>query len=184
MDTLQPGHCWKTPFYREPGWAMPATSALTFEAAPGDWLLDAVAQVMADSLDESDRHAVARSGSVRAAGDLLALAPQHFETRSGWWRRGLDANGRPVGFVLPVLFRAEKNWKDGRPEGTIFYMGVLPPCRGHGHAFDLLVEATRIFDAAHCWRVFCDTGTDNVPMVHAFRRAGYQERAPWQRSLA
>jgi ribosomal protein S18 acetylase RimI-like enzyme len=62
-------------------------------------------------------------------------------------------------------------------------MGVLPEFRGRGYAFELLAEATRIFDAAHCWRVFCDTATDNFPMVDAFRRAGYIEHAPWQRSV-
>src|SRR2546421_1879111 len=50
MDTLQPDHYWKTPFFLEPGRAaVPATSALTFETVPDDWLLDAVAQVMAKS---------------------------------------------------------------------------------------------------------------------------------------
>src|SRR2546421_12819939 len=116
MDTLQPDHYWKTPFFLEPGRAaVPATSALTFETVPDDWLLDAVAQVMAKSLDESDRYAVPRSGPTRSAGDLLAMPSQYFEKRSGWWRRGLDTDGHTVGVVLPVLFHAQKTWKDGHP---------------------------------------------------------------------
>jgi hypothetical protein len=121
MDALEPGHYWKTPFFWETGCkTAPATSMLSFEAVSDDWLLDALARVMADSLDESDRHALGRFGSAGAARELLAMAPQYFETRPGWWRAGLDSSGHRVGFVLPVLFRAAERWRDGRPEGTIF----------------------------------------------------------------
>ncbi len=184
METAQPGHYWKTPFIWEPGCqAPPAAPRLAFEAAPADWLLDAVAQVMSNSNDESDRVAVAELGADGAASELLALAPQHFELRPLWWRRARDEDGRSVGFVLPVLLRGDKTCKDGRPQGTIFYMGVLPGLRGRGHGGELLAQATRTFVAAGCWRIFCDTGSDNHPMVSAFRRAGYIERTAWQRPV-
>ena len=61
-------------------------------------------------------------------------------------------------------------------------MGVLPAFRGH--ALCLLTQATRVFIAARCWRIFCDTCTTNAPMVQAFRTAGYREGQPWQRPLA
>ena len=85
--------------------------------------------------------------------------------------------------TYPFIAGAVARWRDGRPQGTIFYMGVLPAHRGRGHARALLDEATRLFVAADCWRIFCDTGTSNLPMVKTFRQAGYQERAPWQRPL-
>ena len=69
-------------------------------------------------------------------------------------------------------------------EGTIFYMGVLPAHRGHGHAVALLGEATRTFQAAGCSSALCDTGETNRPMVAALRRAGYRERSRWQRKVA
>jgi hypothetical protein len=47
----------------------------------------------------------------------------------------------------------------------------------------LLDEATRVFIGADCWRVFCDTGSRNEPMLRTFRTAGYEERTPWQRPL-
>jgi ribosomal protein S18 acetylase RimI-like enzyme len=86
--------------------------------------------------------------------------------------------------VLPVLFQSEARCKDGHPQGTIFYIGVLPQFRGHGYALELLAEATQLFIEAKCWRIFCDTGSDNLPMVNAFRNAGYKERARWQRPVA
>jgi ribosomal protein S18 acetylase RimI-like enzyme len=185
MDELRPGHYWKTPFVWEPGCPEPtADSPLRFEVADSEWLKDAVAQTMACSMDESDTFAVSQAGSSKAAEQLLAIAPEYFDTPPGWWRLARDAQGNRVGFVLPVLFKAEKRWKDGRPEATIFYMGVLPAHRGQGHGGELLHEAVRICKLADCWRLFCDTGTDNHPMVNAFRAAGFKERKPWRRPVA
>ena len=102
----------------------------------------------------------------------------------GWWIVAKDAESNRVGFVLSVLFKGDETWKDGRPEATIFYMGVLPAYRGRGYGQELLEEAVRTSQLANCWRLFCDTGTNNHPMVSAFRLAGFKERAPWQRPVA
>jgi ribosomal protein S18 acetylase RimI-like enzyme len=186
MEALRPGHHWKTPFIWEPGCPEPsATSTLRFAAVDDEWLSGAAGLVLSNSLDESDRYAIAHASSLsQAVAELLALDREYFRKVEGWWRAGVDAEGNRVGFVLPVLFQSDARWRDGRPEGTIFYMGVLPQFRGHGFASELLAEATRAFIAADCWRIFCDTGTDNHPMVNAFRKAGYKERSPWQRPLA
>lgn len=185
MGPLQPGHYWKTPFIWEPGCAEPPVAArVRFEAAPRDWLSTAIGQVMAHSLDESDRYAISHGGVGKAAADLMAVLPQYFVAPEGWARAALDACGQRVGFVLPVLFKDPSRWKEGQPQGTIFYMGVLPEYRGHGHGLELVHEATRVFIQAACWRIFCDTGSDNAPMVGTFRRAGYKERTPWQRAVA
>jgi ribosomal protein S18 acetylase RimI-like enzyme len=184
-EPLRPGHFWKTPFVWEPGCPEPAAAdGLVYEPASTEWLHEAMAAVMADSLDESDRHAVAYGGAARAARELLSVDTDCFEQRDGWWRAARDTHGDAVGFVLPVLFKQAARWRDDRPEGTIYYMGVLPAFRGRGHGLRLLAEATRVFIAARCWRIFCDTGTANAPMVSAFRSAGYRERQPWQRPLA
>src|SRR5271167_3635049 len=91
MEVLQPGHYWKTPFVWEPGCPEPGPeSARAFEATPEHWLLDAVASVMADSLDESDRYAVSQLGPARAAAGLLAIASHHFAAPVGWWRLARD----------------------------------------------------------------------------------------------
>ena len=185
MEALQPGHFWKTPFIWEPGCVEPpATSELSFVDLTEEWLIGAAAEVMSHSLDESDQYAVTNVGAAQAAKELLAINTQYFERPSNWWRAAVDGNGRKVGFVLPIVFQDKTRWKDGQPQGTIYYMGVLPEYRGLGYSFALLNEATRVFVQANCWRIFCDTGTDNEPMVKAFRRAGYKERTPWQRPLA
>jgi ribosomal protein S18 acetylase RimI-like enzyme len=184
MELPQPGHFWKTPFIWEPGCPEPpSASALGFVDVTDEWLSSALAEVMSHSLNESDQHAVARVGAAQAVEELLAVAPQYFERPAKWWRAATDERGRRVGFILPVLFQDKARWKDGHPQGTIFYMGVLPEYRGRGYSVALLQEATRLFIQAKCWRIFCDTGTNNAPMVSAFRRVGYVERTAWQRPL-
>ena len=185
MDALQAGHYWKTPFSWEPGCPLPPTEpALRLEPASDDWLRPAIAAVMATSADESDKHTVARVGAEAAAQELYDPLVQHFERPLSWWRLARDGSDNPVGFVLPVLFEEARFWKEGLPQGTILYMGVLPEFRGYGYGLELVHEATRLFVAANCWRILCDTGTDNAPMVRTFRKAGYMERKPWQRPLA
>lgn len=185
MDAPQAGHYWKTPFYWEAGCAAPPLECpLTFEPVGEAWLRDAVGRVMAAGTDESDRYNVPRIGLPAAVQELYDLLPQYFERPEGWWKAARDASGQLVGFVLPVLFKEPRLWKEGRPQGTIYYMGVLPEHRGRGHALQLVHEATRVFIGADCWRIFCDTGTQNLAMVQAFRQAGYMERASWLRPLA
>jgi len=184
MTAPDTGNYWKTPFIWEPGCPTPVTQeALRFEEPTDTWLFDAIAQVMSDSLDESDSFTVVRVGAAQAVAELMGMLPQYFERPAGWWRACIDAQDRKVGFVLPVLFKDPTRWKDGKPQGTIFYMGVLPEFRGRGYSLALVNEATRLFNQASCWRIFCDTGTSNVPMVNAFRMAGYTERSPWQRPI-
>ena len=185
MDTPEPGHYWKTPFYWEPGCPLPPPRCpLSFEPASDDDLRPLIRAAMAMSMDESDRFNVSAIGVEAAVQEVFDILPLYFEREQDWWRVGKSADGRSVGFVLPVTFKEERFWRDGRAQGTVLYMGVLPGFRGHGYGLHLLHEATRIFLAANCWRIFCDTGTDNTPMINTFRQAGYLEREQWQRPLA
>jgi ribosomal protein S18 acetylase RimI-like enzyme len=184
MEAPQPGHFWKTPFFWSPGTARPSSSScLHFCPADTRWLSEAVSEVMTSSMDESDQAAVTELGAAKAASELLEVPAEYFEVRQDWWLQAKANNGQPVGFVLLALLKPEKYWKDGRTQGTIYYMGVLPGQRGRGHAVGLLNEAMRLFSEAACWRVFCDTSSRNEPMVKAFRTAGFEERAPWQRPV-
>lgn len=184
MSDLQPGHYWKTPFYWESGCPLPPPAArLRFEPAGDDGLRTAIGQVMESGTDASDLFTVPRIGVAAAVQEMYDLLPKYFERPPGAWRLARDAAGVAVGFVLPVLFKEARYWKDGQPQGTIFYMGVLPEHRGQGHSLELVHEATRVCLDAGCWRIFCDTGSDNLGMVRSFRRAGYLEREAWQRPL-
>jgi ribosomal protein S18 acetylase RimI-like enzyme len=184
-EELRPGHYWKTPFVWETGRPEPeSVSSLTFETAEYDWLVDAVAQTMAASLDETDRFLVSTVGASKAAAETLEMALKDFENREGWWRVAKDIDQNSVGFLMPVLFKGEKFWKEGRPVATIFYIGVLPQYRGLGYVLELLNESIRICQLANCWQIWSDTGTDNHPMVQAFRKAGFLERLPRQQPVA
>jgi GNAT superfamily N-acetyltransferase len=182
MDAPQAGHYWKTPFYWEPGCAEPPIkSPLTFEPVGEAWLRDAIGRVMAAGTDESDRYTVPRIGVPAAVQELYDLLPQYFERPEGWWKTARDAQ-TARGLSCRCSSRSSASGRRA-PQGTI-YMGVLPEHRGRGHALQLVHEATRVFNGAGCWRIFCDTGTQNLAMVQAFRQAGYMEREPWQRPLA
>ena len=185
MDALKPGHYWKTPFIWEPGCPEPpGTGSLRYEPAERAWLEEAITATMGQSLDESDRFTVAKIGLNEAMREVFEVSSRYFEEKVGWLRVAVDKNGQRVGFVMTTVFAEPSRWKNDRPQGTILYMGVLPIFRGHGFALDLVLEATRQCIGANCWRIFCDTGSSNHPMIGAFRKAGYQERTPWQRPLA
>jgi ribosomal protein S18 acetylase RimI-like enzyme len=184
MEDLKPGHYWKTPFLWTPGCPTPGPeSRLRFDAAEPAWLEQAVASVMETSADESDQASVAELGGPGAARELLAFDSGYFEVRPGGWAHAVNALGERVGFLLLALLKPDRYWKEGQAQGTIYYMGILPDHRGKGYGADLLDEATRALRGADCWRVFCDTGSRNEPMLRTFRKAGYEERAPWQRPL-
>ncbi len=56
MDAPQQAHCWKTPFFWEPGCPeAPSRGALRFERVSDNWLRSAIGTVMSTSLDASDR---------------------------------------------------------------------------------------------------------------------------------
>ena len=185
MDQLKPGHYWKTPFYWERGCPEPpADSQLNFEVATEEWLRSAIGRVMEAGTDVSDQYNVPRIGVTAAVQEVFDLLPEYFNRPPNWWLLARNHMNEAVGFVLPVLFKEARFWRDSSPQGTVLYMGVLPEFRGKDHAVELVHEATRLFVGAGCWRIFCDTGTDNTPMIHTFRQAGYMERKPWQRPLS
>lgn len=184
MDAPQPDHFWKIPFCWEHGCPLPgASSRLRFVEAESGSLEHVVANVMASSTDESDQAAVAELGALGAARELLDVDSGYFQLEPGWWRIAMDDSERAIGLVLPVLLKQDRHWKDGRPLGTIYYMGVLRAYRGQGHGRELLDEALRLFVQRDCWRVICDASANNMPMLSAFRAAGFIERSPWQRPL-
>ncbi|GIH72468.1 GNAT family N-acetyltransferase [Sphaerimonospora thailandensis] len=83
-----------------------------------------------------------------------------------WWQTATTSDGDPVGFVVPAR-------NSYRP--IIAYIGVLPAHRGKGYIDDLLAVGTRILAMHETSEIRASTDLGNVPMVRAFRRAGYVE---------
>ena len=130
-----------------------------------------VRELMQNATDDSDKYTVPKVGVAAAVQELFDLQPRYFSRPSTWWRLARDKTNRPVAFVLPVLFKEDRFWKDGRPQSTIFYMGVLPEFRGLGYALELVHEATRLFIEANCWRVARLAGLVACYVLWDFRRA-------------
>lgn len=139
-------------------------------------LLTTVAAVLADSPDPLDRAAVGDLGSVGAAERLLACVPEWpICAPDQWWECCLLA-GEPVGFVLPVVFDGTR--RDGRDEGTIFHVGVVPPYRGRGIGRMLLRRATEQLIEHGVWRIVADTAVENAPMIRLFESEGWRRTRP------
>ena len=166
----------------EPGCPLPTQVAqLRFRTADPDWLVGALASVLATSPGPSEQLAVSEYGPHQAAVKLIALASPHFEQLPEWWQRAETVAGQPVGFVLSSVFAREP--RTALREGTIFYLGVLPEHRGKGYGHELLAQATRVLRQVGVGRILCDTAAGNGPMIAAFRAAGYIEKEPWERPL-
>jgi ribosomal protein S18 acetylase RimI-like enzyme len=81
-----------------------------------------------------------------------------------WWRLGYTESGELAGFVAP-----SRNFTDP----VIAFVGVVPAQRGHGYAYDLLVEGTHLLVDQGADRIMANTDVTNTPMAGNFRKAGY-----------
>ncbi|CAM04008.1 acetyltransferase (GNAT) family protein [Saccharopolyspora erythraea NRRL 2338] len=125
--------------------------------------LAAFRRVHEGTLDAHARRATDESGLDAAAREDLDLMLGMPSPRS-WWRLAFTGDGELAGLSIPG-----RNQRDP----IIGYIGVLPEQRGHGYAYDLLVEATHLLVAEGADRIAAATDTTNRPMAAAFARAGY-----------
>ncbi|MGH9298490.1 MAG: GNAT family N-acetyltransferase [Acidimicrobiales bacterium] len=137
---------------------------LEFRPEPDDAeILNVLRRVHIDSLDAHARRSVAASGSSAAAQedlDILRWMPSPRE----WWRLAHTATGDLVGLAVPC-----RNYHDP----VIGYIGVVPEHRGHGYAYDLLIEATHLLVSEGADHIAADTDVTNTPMAATFAKAGY-----------
>jgi hypothetical protein len=84
--------------------------------------LGVVAAALAGSLDRADRKAVAELGADEAARRYLN-PDETFAFDRGWWHLAYAADGAPVGFTQPVIFRGCA--RDGLEEGTLRHVAVV-----------------------------------------------------------
>lgn len=114
-----------------------------------------------------------------AADYFVLLQNEHWAYQPQWWQLAYTTEGVLVGFVQPLIFRATPR------EGTIGYIGVLPEQRGHRYVDDLLAKAHHVLQEADVLEMYCDTDSENFPMIGAFQRAGYQENGTnWHYQMA
>ncbi|MFE9374781.1 GNAT family N-acetyltransferase [Streptomyces sp. NPDC006711] len=150
-----------------PGTPVPDPSGrLTFRPATDRAeLISLMERVAAGSLDEHTREDLLTMTPRQSAELMYEEEFETFTTPREWWRIAeLKDGGDPVGFVIP----ARNNYHP-----IIAYIGVLPAHRGHGHIDDILAEGTRILAGQGVPRIRAATDLPNVPMAHAFARAGY-----------
>lgn len=143
---------------------------LEFRPEPDDEvILDVLRRIGRGSLDAHTRHEVATRGEEAAARvelDLLRWMPSPRE----WWRLAWTPDGELVGIQVP----ARNSY-----QACVAFIGVLPEQRGHGYAYDLLVECTHDLVGYGADGIAAATDQANVPMAAHFAKAGYpvtQER--------
>jgi len=143
---------------------------LEFRREPDDdVILDVLRRIGEGSLDAHTRHAVATKGVDAAAREELDIL-LWFPSPREWWRLAYTPEGYLAGIQVPVR----------NPNGpAVGFIGVVPEQRGHGYAYDLLVECTHDLVAYGAEGIAAATDRGNVPMAAHFAKAGYpvtQER--------
>jgi RimJ/RimL family protein N-acetyltransferase len=142
----------------------PQPGRLEFRPEPDDAVIfDVFRRVHRGTLDAHARRAIAASGLDAAARedlDFLRWMPSPRE----WWRLACTPGGDLVGLTVPG-----RNYSDP----VIGYIAVVPEQRGHGYAYDLLAEATRLLAAEGADRIVASTDVANTPMAATFAKAGY-----------
>ncbi|MFJ8228643.1 GNAT family N-acetyltransferase [Streptomyces sp. NPDC094448] len=143
---------------------------LVFRPEPDDEvILDVLRRVHSVTLDAHALRAVEQGGLDRAAREELEFfhwAPSPRE----WWRLAYTPEGERVGLQIPLHVPAGP---------AVGYIGVLPEARGHGYAYDLLVECLHDLVGYGAESVLGATDQPNIPMAKHFARAGFpvvQER--------
>jgi GNAT superfamily N-acetyltransferase len=143
---------------------------LRYEPEPDDEVIrDVLRRIAHGSLDAHDRRSMAKGGVDEAARDQLEFLHWMPSPRD-WWRLAYTMDGELVGLTVPG-----RNYHSP----TIGLIAVVPEQRGHGYAYDLLVEATHMLVAEGSELITSETDTTNTPMAATFARAGYpltQER--------
>jgi RimJ/RimL family protein N-acetyltransferase len=148
----------------------PRPGRLEFRPEPDDAvILDVFRRIHQGSLDAHARHTIAKSGLEAAAQEELNYLRWMPSPRE-WWRLAYTPDGDLVGLSVPCR-------NHGDP--LIGYIAVVPEHRGHGYAYDLLVEATHKLAGEGVDRIVAGTDQTNLPMAATFAKAGYpiaQER--------
>jgi GNAT superfamily N-acetyltransferase len=128
-----------------------------------DVVLDVLRRIQHGSLDAHGARVAAESGvdaAARRALDILLWMPGPRDR----WRLAHTPAGDLVGLTVPSR---------NHTSPVVAFVGVVPEQRGHGYAYDLLVEATHRLVGEGVEQIVANTDTTNTPMAAAFAKAGY-----------
>jgi RimJ/RimL family protein N-acetyltransferase len=143
---------------------------LVFRPEPDDErILDVLRRIVVGSLDAHEQRTRDTDGVDAAARDEMEFLHWMPSPRD-WWRLAFTRDGDLVGLTVPG-----RNYANP----VIGIIGVVPEQRGHGYAYDLLIEATHLLVAEGVEEIVAETDTTNTPMAANFAKAGYpitQER--------
>jgi RimJ/RimL family protein N-acetyltransferase len=143
---------------------------LVFRPEPDDEaILATLRRIVVGSLDAHEGRTRDKDGVDAAAREELAFLNWMPSPRE-WWRLAYTPGGDLVGLTVPG-----RNYANP----VIGIIGVVPEQRGHGYAYDLLVEATHLLVEEGVDEITAETDTTNTPMAANFAKAGYpitQER--------
>ncbi|MBL1082609.1 GNAT family N-acetyltransferase [Streptomyces actinomycinicus] len=137
---------------------------LVFEEEPDDAVFfGLLRRIHSVTLDAHARRAITQGGVDQAAQEELDVFHWMPSPRS-WWQIARTPEGEPVGIHIPAR----------NPSGPcIGFIGVVPEQRGHGYAYDLLVECTHHLVERGAEHIAAATDQGNFPMAAHFTRAGY-----------
>ncbi|MEU6854310.1 GNAT family N-acetyltransferase [Actinacidiphila alni] len=151
------------------------TGRLEYRPEPDDAAFRAVmARIMDGTLDAHDRRMVERHGLAVALDEAIGFF-DWFDSPNDWRRVAYTASGEVAGLHVPAR-------NPGGP--CIGFIAVVPEQRGHGYAYDLLVECTHDLVGRGATKIAAATDRTNFPMARNFAKAGYpvtQERVDFVR---
>lgn len=177
-ELLRDGLRWL--FTTSAGHEAPPETALAFRglAEVGeDTFVEAIAETYEGTRDSWITQTIEEHGPLGAARADFADY-QQMDYLPEWWELAYTEAGELAGVIM-----AAKN----PSSAVVAYVGVVPQQRGRGHAAQLVRRGTAQLIAAGVDEIRGDCDRDNVAMVKAFERAGYEQsarRRSFQRSFA
>ncbi|MCL2734163.1 MAG: GNAT family N-acetyltransferase [Actinomycetia bacterium] len=148
----------------------PRTGRLECRPEPDDAAFRAVmARIMENTLDAHDRRMLDGPGLEAALDETIGFL-NWMPSPADWRRVAYAPDGGIAGLHVPAE-------NPGGP--CIGFIAVVPEYRGHGYAYDLLLECTHDLVDRGATRIAAATDHGNFPMAAAFAKAGYpitQER--------
>jgi ribosomal protein S18 acetylase RimI-like enzyme len=144
--------------------------SLVFRALPDvgeDAFVEAIASTYEGTHDSWINQTIDEQGTIGAARADFDEYRQ-MEHLPEWWELAYTADGELAGVIM-----AARN----PTTAVIAYVGVLPEQRGRGFAPELVRRGTEQLLASGSTTIGGDCDRDNVGMVKAFRRAGYEQSA-------